>query len=36
MMAPKPFATFVDGHEEVLLCEAILKSHDEERWVEVG
>ncbi|MGD2178345.1 MAG: Gfo/Idh/MocA family oxidoreductase, partial [Anaerolineae bacterium] len=36
MTASKPFATFVDGHEEVLLCEAILKSHEEERWVEVG
>jgi len=36
MTAPKPFATFLDGHEEVLLCEAILKSHKEERWVEVG
>ena len=33
--APKPFATFIDGHEEVLLCEAILESHQEERWVEL-
>ena len=36
LTAPKPFATFVEGHQEVLLCEAILKSHEEERWVEVG
>jgi predicted dehydrogenase len=35
MKAPKPFATFEDGHEEVLLCEAILKSDEEERWVEL-
>jgi predicted dehydrogenase len=35
MTAAKPFATFVDGHEEVLLCEAILRSHEEERWVQV-
>lgn len=35
MTAPKPFATFVDGHNEVLLCEAILKSHQEQRWVEL-
>ncbi len=32
---PKPFATFVDGHEEVVLCEAILKSHQEQRWVKL-
>lgn len=28
-------ATFADGHREILLCEAILKSHREERWVAV-
>jgi len=33
---PGQFATFVDGHAEVLLCEAILKSHQEQRWVQVG
>ncbi len=27
------FPTFADGHREVLLCEAILKSHREQRWV---
>jgi len=29
------FATFADGHHEVVLCEAILKSHQEEKWVTV-
>jgi predicted dehydrogenase len=33
--APPPFPTFADGHRENLLCEAILKSHRERRWVEV-
>jgi predicted dehydrogenase len=33
--APEPFATFADGHREILLCEAILKSHHEGRWVEI-
>ncbi len=33
--APPPFPTFSDGHNEILLCEAILQSHREERWVEV-
>ena len=31
-----PFPTFADGHREVLLCEAILTSHRERRWVDVG
>jgi predicted dehydrogenase len=35
LRGPKPFATFVDGHEEVVLCEAILESHQERRWVEL-
>lgn len=30
-----PFPTFADGHREILLCEAILKSHRERRWVDV-
>ena len=34
--APAPFPTFEDGHREILLCEAILASHREERWVEVA
>jgi hypothetical protein len=31
-----PFPTFADGHREVVLCEAILRSHQERRWVDVG
>jgi hypothetical protein len=27
------YPTFADGHHEVLLCEAILRSHREQRWV---
>jgi predicted dehydrogenase len=34
--APRPFPTFADGHQEALLCDAILKSHRERRWVDVG
>ena len=30
------YATFEDGHHEVLLCEAIARSHKEQRWVKVG
>jgi predicted dehydrogenase len=30
-----PFPTFADGHREILLCEAILRSHRERCWVEV-
>jgi predicted dehydrogenase len=33
--APRPFPTFEDGHREVVLCEAILTSHRERRWVDV-
>ncbi len=33
--APPPFPTFEDGHREILLCEAILKSHREGRWIEL-
>ena len=29
------FATFAQGHKEILLCDAILKSHLEEKWVKV-
>jgi len=29
------YPTFADGHREVVLCEAILRSHREQRWVEV-
>jgi len=33
--AKPTFATFADGHREILLCEAIVKSHREHRWVDV-
>ncbi len=33
--APAPFATFADGHREVVLCEAIFKSAQESRWVKL-
>ena len=29
------FPTFAEGHREVVLCEAILKSHRQQRWVNV-
>lgn len=34
--AASPFPTFEDGHHEILLCEAILKSHRQQRWVQLG
>ena len=33
--APPTFPTFADGHREIVLCEAILQSHREQRWVEI-
>jgi predicted dehydrogenase len=36
MTAPRPFPTFADGHREVVLCESILRSHRERRWVDVA
>jgi predicted dehydrogenase len=33
--APRPFPTFQDGHREVVLCEAILQSQCDQRWMEV-
>ncbi len=30
------YPTFLDGHREMMLCEAILRSHREGRWVEVA
>lgn len=35
LSSPATFPTFVDGHREILLCEAILRSHREGRWVQV-
>jgi len=29
------YPTFADGHREVLVCEAVLRSHREQRWVSV-
>ena len=29
------YATFEDGHREVTFCEAVLRSHTEQRWVEL-
>jgi predicted dehydrogenase len=29
------FPTFADGHQEMVLCDAILRSHRERRWVEL-
>ncbi|TWT68912.1 Gfo/Idh/MocA family protein [Crateriforma conspicua] len=35
--APTPgHPSFADGHREVVLCEAILKSHHERRWIDIG
>lgn len=34
--APTPFATFASGHAEIVLCDAIARSNQEKRWVEVG
>lgn len=33
--APPAFPTFLDGHREILLCETILQSHRERRWMDV-
>ncbi len=33
--AEPTFPTFADGHREIVLCEAILQSHREQRWIEV-
>ncbi|MCG8587039.1 MAG: Gfo/Idh/MocA family oxidoreductase [Pirellulales bacterium] len=35
MSAPPTFPTFSDGHREILLCEAILRSHRNRSWVDV-
>jgi predicted dehydrogenase len=29
------FPTFAEGHREVILCEAILESHRQEKWVKI-
>ena len=30
------FPSLEDGHYEILVCEAILKSHRERRWIDIG
>jgi predicted dehydrogenase len=35
LSAPPDFPTFADGHEEILLCEAIEHSAKERHWVEI-
>ena len=34
--APPLYPTFADGHHSIVLCDAILKSHREQRWVPVA
>ncbi|MCI0682514.1 MAG: Gfo/Idh/MocA family oxidoreductase [Gemmataceae bacterium] len=36
MQAPRRFPTFVDGHREIVLCEAVLRSNAERAWVRVS
>jgi predicted dehydrogenase len=33
--APKPYPTFEDGHQEVILCDRIVESHQQRGWVRV-
>ena len=33
LSAPCPFPSFADGHREILLCDAILNSHQTQTWV---
>ncbi|QDT36628.1 Gfo/Idh/MocA family protein [Stratiformator vulcanicus] len=30
------YPTFAEGHREIVLCEAILESHQEQRWIELN
>ena len=34
--ATEPFPTFAEGHREVVLCEAVLKSHRDQAWVDIN
>ena len=34
--ADSTWATFEDGHLEMQFCDAVLKSMQESRWVEIG
>ncbi len=29
------WSTFVDGHKEVAICEAVLASHKSQKWTDV-
>jgi predicted dehydrogenase len=33
--ATPPFPTFAEGHREVVICEAVLRSHRQQRWIDV-
>lgn len=33
---PWDYATFADGEREMVLCDAIVKSARERRWLKVG
>ena len=33
--ATPTFPTFADGHREIVLCEAIVQSHQDQSWVEI-
>jgi predicted dehydrogenase len=33
--APPLYPTFAEGHHSIVLCDAILKSHREERWITI-
>lgn len=35
-MATPLYPTFAEGHREVILCDAILQSHQEQRWISVS
>jgi predicted dehydrogenase len=35
LAAPPTFPTFADGHREVVLCEAVLRSAREGRWIDI-
>jgi predicted dehydrogenase len=35
LAAPRTFPTFETGHEELALCDAILQSSRERRWVTI-
>ena len=36
LSAPRSFPTFETGHEELILCDAILASSRERKWVSVN